>query len=308
MVSAVSIRTDARNAECVYLHPKYARLLADHGLSHAETLFATQAGVALRRLPTRENWRLSVIGHDGRAKTLYLKKHHTRTWLTRARAWLGWLPPVTPARQEAERTIELDRLGIPTMTVAAFAERLRDDGTLIGAFLTEELAGFEQLDLFLTRRFSSRADGALRTLILACADVARRFHQHGFNHRDFYTCHFFIREAEQNPGAFAVHLIDLQRVQHWPRGFRRRWIVKDLAQLAYSTPRHLISKADRLRFFKAYSQVARLNWRGRMMIRSVLRREAALRRKHGPYRPEWESLASGLEVRSFPNSHLPEAA
>lgn len=307
-MSAVSMRTDARNAECVYLHPKYARLLADHGLSHAEPLFATQAGEALRRLPTRENWRLSLIGHDGKSKTLYLKKHHSRTWLTRTRAWLGWLPPVTPARQEAQRTIELERLGIPTMTVAAFAERLRGDGTLIGAFLTEELAGFEQLDLFLTQRFACREDPELRPLILTCADVARRFHKQGFNHRDFYTCHFFIRESDRAPGEFAVHLIDLQRVQHWPKGLRRRWIVKDLAQLAYSTPRHLISRTDRLRFFKAYSQVARLNWRGRMLIRSVLRREAALRRKHGPYRPEWEIAASGLAVCSSSNSHIPEAA
>ena len=77
------------------------------------------------------------------------------------------------------------------------------------------------------------------------AEIARRFHAAGYNHRDFYTCHFLVKEPA--PGQFDVRLIDLQRVQR-RRWFRRRWIVKDLAQLAYSAPRDRIGseRDDRL--------------------------------------------------------------
>ena len=51
------------------------------------------------------------------------------------------------------------------------------------------------------------------------ADVAGRFHRLGYNHRDFYCCHFFIRETDD--GGFRVNLIDLQRVEH-RRCWRRR--------------------------------------------------------------------------------------
>src|SRR5690606_27146294 len=106
--------------------------------------------------------------------------------------------------------------------------------------LTEELQGFTQLDHFLQKRFppleGNRAaprDPHLMKLIAEVASVAAKFHRLGYNHRDLYCCHFFIKETE--PGEFKVNLIDLQRVEH-RRHFRSRWLVKDLGQLAYSAP------------------------------------------------------------------------
>jgi heptose I phosphotransferase len=294
----------ARNDETFRVHPAFAALLARHGLTGCDSLVETETGTALRRLPTRENWRLDLEDGSGRVTTLYLKKHRVGTLSTRLRALLGLPAPKTPARVEAERTEQLAALGVPTMTVAAYAERLRPDGTLVAAFLTEELAGFEQLDLFLPRRFTRRDDPSLRRLIDAVAEVAGRFHRLGFNHRDFYTCHFFVKEDEgretrdESPEKtlssldprlstrFEVHLIDLQRVQRWSVALRRRWIVKDLAQLAYSCPPRLLGPAERMRFFKRYLGIARLDAATKRLARAVLRREAALARKHGPYR-EW---------------------
>lgn len=292
--------SSSRKTDRMETNESFSRLLEDHGLLDAEALISTQQGTPLRRLATRENWRLDLEHADGHIVTLYLKKHSTRSWKNRIRARLGVGPPRTPARQEAERTTELAKLGIPTMTVAAMAERLRPDGRLISALLTEELTGFQQLDLFLTKRFSRPDDPALEQLIAGIAELAGRFHRQGFNHRDFYSCHLFIRERDDplSPeaagsgvrlGRFSIHLIDLQRVEHWPAGLRRRWVVKDLSQLAYSTPSQLISLAAQMRFFKTYLQVSRLDRRGKRLARAVIRRAAALRRKHGPYRPEWES-------------------
>lgn len=265
--------------------PAFAALLKRHGLGDCDALCDTECGTLLRRLPQRENWRLDLAEEDG-TRRLYLKKHRVRTFATRWRAWFGFSPPSSAARTEAETTTRLAELGVPTMTVVAYGERLRPDGTFVAAFLSDELRGFEQLDLFLPNRFRSPTDVDLRRLILSVADVARRFHTLGFNHRDFYTCHIFIREDD--PGVFAVHLIDLQRVQKWPKALRGRWRLKDLAQLAYSSDPRLIRASDRLRFFLHYLGSERLSARSKRFARRILRKAAALEVKHGPYR-DWSA-------------------
>lgn len=288
-MSRVSESFSSRRSRHTFrVHPAFETLLARHGLTDCAAINGFTGGIALRKLPNRENWRLELDDGNGHVTTLYLKKHFTRSLGSRLRAALRLPAAVTAARVEAERTREIASAGIPTMTVAAYAETLERDGTLTSAFLTEELTGFEQLDLYLPKRFSSRVEVRRCRMIEQVAEIACRFHSAGFNHRDFYTCHFFVKE-EGVPGSFAIHLIDLQRVQRWPAWLRRRWIVKDLAQLAYSTPRFLVGATDRMRFFKRYLQISRLGQREKRLARSVLRRESVLRSKHGPYRKEWEA-------------------
>lgn len=281
-----------RRQETLRVHPHFRAVLERSGLIDCDALVETQAGTALRRLKTRENWRLDLEDGNRGVVRLYLKKHRVRTIGTRLRVLLRLPAPVTAARIEAERTSQLAALGVPTMTVAAYCERLRPDGTLVAAFLTEDLTGFEQLDLLLPRRFADRDDPALRELINTVGDVAGRFHRLGFNHRDFYTCHFFVRERGTS---FVIHLIDLQRVQRWPTWLRRRWVVKDLAQLAFSCPPRLIGPAERLRFFKRYRGVTKLDSASKRLARAVLRKEAALRQKHGAYR-DWEATGIARDM------------
>ncbi len=126
------------------------------------------------------------------------------------------------------------------MKLIAYGEKLHADGLLESFVLTEELVGFTQLDHFLAKRFAprdrshvTRRDHDLLHLLREVAAVANKFHRLGYNHRDLYCCHFFIKEPR--PGEFKVNLIDLQRVEH-RRHLRGRWLVKDLAQLAYSAP------------------------------------------------------------------------
>jgi heptose I phosphotransferase len=205
---------------------------------------------------------------------LYLKKHHVRTWLSRLRAWLGIGPGETPARVEAENVRCLTAEGIDVMRVVAFGEKLHADGLCESFLLTEELHGYTDLREFLLRRFppGSPQRGTARArdldrLIRGVADVARRFHNAGYNHRDFYCCHFLVKET--SPGEFDIRLIDLQRVQH-RRRFRRRWLVKDLAQLAWSAPRDRVSCRQRVAFMRHYLGVRKLGPVEKRLIRSVL--------------------------------------
>jgi hypothetical protein len=117
---------------------------------------------------------------------------------------------------------------------------------------------------------------ALHRLVVQVADIARRFHAAGFNHRDFYCCHFLTKET--SPGQFDVRLIDLQRVQR-RRWLRRRWIVKDLAQLASMSPDDRVGCREKVLFLRTYLGVRKLRPQDKRLVRDVLWKLSLIRRR-----------------------------
>jgi heptose I phosphotransferase len=265
----------------MWVDREYEAELKQLGLASFDAVMNSSIGQLLRTLSDRENWRLEATGEHGN-HVYFLKKHRVRSFVEVVRSWIGPRRCATAGRIEAQNVEALKRAGIATMRVVAFGERVRG-AHVQSFFMTEELRGFMPLDDFLRQRFVPaaerlRIDCDLKALAASVADVANRFHTAGFNHRDFYCCHFFIQEL---PGPqFAVRLIDLQRVEQ-RRWLRRRWIVKDLAQLAYSAPRERVGRALRMAFIKRYLGVARLRPADKTFIRCVLRRQAAMERRLG---------------------------
>ena len=219
---------------------------------------------------------------------LYLKKHRDRSWWTRLAAFLG-LMPRSPGRVEAENAITLNSLGIAVMPLTAYGEKLHADGRLESFLLSEELEGYCELQDFIERRFNvsgtRRVRATLQDLIVQIANIARRFHAAGLNHRDFYCCHFLVKETSL--GTFDVRLIDLQRVQQ-RRWFRRRWIVKDLAQLASMSPDTHIGCREKVLFLRTYLGVKKLRPHDKRLVRAVLRKLAAMSRHTSPMRKRGE--------------------
>jgi heptose I phosphotransferase len=244
------------------------------GLAGFEDFMATVNGRCLRELKIRENWYLPAPDALPACAGLYLKKHRVRTWSSLLRAVLGIGPGETAARAEVQNVECLTSHGIEVMRVVAYGEKLHRNGLLESFLLTEELEGYTDLRCFLLCRFGSRQsqpgaarDRDLERLIRQVADVARRFHEAGYNHRDFYCCHFFVKQSA--PGDFDIRLIDLQRVQR-RRRFRRRWLIKDLAQLAWSAPRSRVKCTQRLAFIRHYLGVRKLAAADKALIRKVL--------------------------------------
>lgn len=261
----------------MWIDPEYRTTLEHCGLASFDRMMGTVDGKLLRRLPDRENWRLDLALPQGGTRGAYLKKHHIRTPSTRVRALAQAGGGMTAGRVEAQNIARLARSGIAAMKLIAYGEKLHADGLLESFVLTEELQGFTQLDHFLERRFppleGNRAaprDPHLMKLIAEVASVAAKFHRLGYNHRDLYCCHFFIKETE--PGEFKVNLIDLQRVEH-RRHFRSRWLVKDLGQLAYSAPTDRISRTHKMAFIKRYLGVQRLRPCDKRFIRKILAKQ-----------------------------------
>ncbi len=239
---------------------------------------------------------------------VYLKKHRACSWLTRIAAAVGAGFPRSPGRVEAENALALQSLGIDVMPLMAWGEKLHADGRLESFLLSEELQGYCELQDFIERRFPTRFKPspslspatalcdergrsparqagpallaspatALSRLIVQVATIARRFHAAGFNHRDFYCCHFLTKET--SPGRFDVRLIDLQRVQR-RRWLRRRWIVKDLAQLASMSPDGQVGCREKIFFLRAYLGVRKLRPQDKRLVRDVLGKLARIRRR-----------------------------
>ncbi|QDT66832.1 lipopolysaccharide kinase InaA family protein [Calycomorphotria hydatis] len=271
------------SARC-WINPEFQSLLERNNLASVAALHATQNGEATRQLETRENWRLTLEDENGKPVVAYLKKHRYRTPFTIAAALCGRSAPTSPSSVEAAMTWRLAEEGVKTMTIIAYGEQLLANGYVEAVFMTEELAGFDPLDNFLPKRFPNAEDrhsADFQQLMNAVCDVAVKFHTLGYNHRDFYTCHFFVKEPQ--PNEFEVHLIDLQRVQRWST-FRRRWIVKDLGQLVYSCPPELVGVRERMSFFKRYLGVKKLDAGQKKLARDVWARVSRMQHRLGPYR------------------------
>jgi heptose I phosphotransferase len=267
----------------MWLDRDFRIALAQAGLNGFDDVMTSSRGRCLRVLEDRENWYLRLEAARGRAAGMYLKKHHVRTWATRVRARLGGSAGPSPGSVEAENVRALESVGIDVMRLVAYGERLRTDGRLESFLLTEELEGYCELQEFIRRRFAptagrSRHDPDLDRLIEQVAVMARRFHAAGYNHRDFYCCHFLTKEL--SPGVFDVRLIDLQRVER-RRYFRRRWIVKDLAQLAYSAPRDRLGCRHLVIFLRHYLGVRKLRPGDKRLVRAVVRKQLAMERRLG---------------------------
>jgi heptose I phosphotransferase len=269
--------------EPLWIADEYHEAVQAAGLGRFNAMMQTDQGRCMRALAVRENWKIQLAVR-GRRRTLFLKKHHVRTWWSRLQARFG-LSPRSAGREEARNVRRLESAGIPCMELAAFGEKLGQDGLLESFLLTPELEGFTQMDDFLRARFQPlttqhgrRRNVHLRQLISRVAATARQFHEAGFNHRDLYCCHFFVRET--TPGDFEIRLIDLQRIQYRER-LRRRWLVKDLAQLAYSAPRDRIKCTQKMAFIRQYLGVRKLRPEHKRLIREVLAKQHAMERKLG---------------------------
>ncbi len=256
---------------------QYRDILSRAGLDAFADFMAFRGGDVIKRLPTKTIARIEVPSPTG-ARRFYLKRHAGPVGVgERVRAWCSGFSP-SWGRKEWEAIQAFRRAGIPTVTPVAAGDRV-SGGRRESFVMTEELEGFRSLESLATARWASPLDRAgfteKRGLIRLVADLSRRMHGAGFNHRDWYLCHIFARAAAD--GTWDLRVLDLQRVDR-RRWLRRRWIVKDLAALNYSAPTGVMTAGDRARFLKAYLNDERALREHRALIRAIVRKTARIRR------------------------------
>ncbi|PUA28316.1 MAG: lipopolysaccharide core heptose(I) kinase RfaP [Cellvibrio sp. 79] len=201
-------------------------------------------GPVAREMPDRQTLRFELDG-----QTYYRKWHRGVGWAEIIKNLIRFRLPVLGARNEWNALNKMRALAIPTLIPVAFGERGMNPAQQQSFIVTRELAAAIQLDHFFAQRQVSSM--IKRALITKVAQIARELHAAGINHRDFYLCHFMLKEASLATGVPDVTLVDLHRAQLRIQ-VPERWLVKDIGGLLFSSLNLGFSRRDYYRFLIVY--------------------------------------------------------
>lgn len=189
---------------------------------------------------------------------IYVKRHLGCGWKEVLKEWYRFRKPVVSARTEWEAAEALTAAGVPVPKVLGRGERGRYPHAIESFVVLEALENQETLEHFQPgwlEIHGRRWIQLKRALTTEIADMVRRMHGAGINHRDLYINHFLIaREAAKNwqPNqTVELHLIDLHRAQNRD-SVPTRWLIKDLGSLLFSALDAGLTSADYGRFLKVY--------------------------------------------------------
>lgn len=254
--------------------PAYVDMLAAAGLDSLEALFDPTRGESLDKPgldPWRERVRLSLDASGGRGM-LYLKRYRDPPASARREVIRSETGAATVAEVEWSWLNRLRDSGFPCPEPVALGGKHENGRELRSALVTAAVPGVSLEHWVLRQR---HAPGATREVLVALAELIRRFHAEGTVHRDLYLSHVLYDESASP--AQSLYLIDLQRLLR-PRARWRRWIVKDLAALNYSTPATAASSVDRIRWLKVYLGVSRLDADARRLVYRVVGKTQSIER------------------------------
>ena len=269
----------------MYLCPTLRTVLPAH--HDPFTAILSLPGEVFRAKEGRRTLRVVLGG-----KPYFLKAHYGVGWKEIFKNLLQLRLPVVSARNEWQAIQQLERLGVATTPLAGYGIRGFNPARLQSFVLTEALENIVSLEM-LCQPWAvdpPRTRAAIRfkrALLIRVAEIARRLHERGINHRDFYLCHFCLELSPDTPNRLAqpeprLYLMDLHRVQ-LRRRTPRRWIVKDIGSLYFSALDIGLSRRDLLRFIRHYrGQSLRVVFRQEQRFwRAVQKRAFQLYRAHG---------------------------
>jgi heptose I phosphotransferase len=204
-------------------------------------------GEVFRQVAGRRTVRLVL---DGRA--YFAKVHEGVGWREVLKNWLTLKPAVTGAQNEYRACLHLEAVGIRAPTVAGFGA----DGAHLAArrswVVCDELAGYQSLeDVVAGWSQTPPSETARRALLDGVARFVARLHGAGVVHRDLYICHLLIDTAAWATGQVELAVLDLHRAQLHAR-IPRRWLLRDLAALLYSSLDLGLDARAWLRFVRLY--------------------------------------------------------
>lgn len=251
------------STNAMVIAPAYAAIARRLGLD-ADAIFTHPQIRVWRTLPERENATLDTVNEDGRPIRLHIKRfapiHRSRH-------------SKTPADIEAAAIQLLTDHQIPTVPLVAWGH-LTDGRSFI---MTQDLAGHAPADQW------ADSEAKFEKLIQPVAHLVAQLHTAGLHHRDLYLCHIFIAEAADG---LSLRLIDAGRVRHLPRWpMRRRWIIKDLAQLWFSTLALPAGDTQRRRLIEQYADECGIENPAQLLSsiarksRQIARHDAKLRQR-----------------------------
>jgi UDP-glucose:(heptosyl)LPS alpha-1,3-glucosyltransferase len=199
---------------------------------------------------------------EGAQRNFFVKHHVGVGWGEIFKNLVSLKLPVFGAQAEWQGAHRLRSLGVDTLDAAGFGRKGTNPARQQSFFISRELPASTSLDLLpalVSNQAGDRQTGSdkvvlreRRVLIKRVAQIVRRMHRDGINHRDLYLCHFWLQNGDKPLNQKRLFLIDLHRMQFRSR-VPLRWRVKDLGGLYYSASDCGLRKTDLLRFVKDYT-------------------------------------------------------
>lgn len=268
-----------------FVDPDYKTALAKKGLTSTDAVFSFDAGENLSKenlARFRSRLRFTIDSpQSSQPTTVFLKRYDRPPILVQLKNWLSARSRKSCGFLEFASANKLTVAGINTPKTISCGEQW---GVLFekrSFVITEKIPDAESLERKLPDCFNGQATSEnlklRRNLIAQLASFIKKFHETNYRHRDLYFSHIFHTDH----GGF--YLIDLARAFR-PIFLRRRFQIKDVAQVYYSAPGQHFSRTDRLRFYAGYSGRDKLTNKDKVFIRKVINKAKRIARreiKHG---------------------------
>lgn len=190
-----------------------------------------------------------TLGND----SYFVKQHFGVGWGEIFKSFLSFKKPILGALTEVNAIQKLDEIGIATTPLVGYGVKGNNPATQQSFIMTRDLGNIFSLEDLCADWKTNPPDAHFkRSLVIAVANLARKLHQHGMNHRDFYLCHLCLDVEALKQNEIQMYLVDLHRVlihQHVSIGDS----MKDIAALYFSSMDAGLTVRDYLRFKRYYT-------------------------------------------------------
>jgi tRNA A-37 threonylcarbamoyl transferase component Bud32 len=250
-----------------FVNADFEQSFRELGLTTIEAVFAFQGDKNLSKDNLADFRNRVQFTVNSPAAMLFLKRYKKPPIFVQLKNWLSHHSRKSCGLIEFEQIKKLSQAGINTPKIVSFGQQWGLFFEKRSFLVTEKIPNAESIERKLPYFFNGTIHPEnlrlRRAFIRQLAIFIKKFHQTGYRHRDLYFSHIFYSDS----GKF--YLIDLARAFK-PLLFRRRFLIKDIAQLHYSAPSQYFSNTERLRFYLGYVERDRLTNKDKVFIRKLL--------------------------------------
>jgi len=204
-------------------------------------------GEVYREVKSRRTIATVIAGSD-----YFIKMHRGVGWREILKNILVFKSAALGAKQEYKAIRKMEKAEILVPQVCAYATDGINPAKMNSFIVTKRIYYQYDLEKFCqTWPTQPPTLSFKRKLIFRVAEIARKMHAAGMNHRDFYLCHLLLDSRSEVD--FDLYLIDLHRVQIRKK-VPLRWRVKDLSGLYFSSMGMGLTRHDEYYFLMHYYQ------------------------------------------------------